>query len=88
MVLPLPPPVNTALPTIAGTVQLGQLLTLTPGAWTNGTTITDQWEDCIGATCTPILGATGLTYTVALGDVGRTIDVLESASNDGTPALP
>ncbi|MFZ1996907.1 MAG: Ig-like domain repeat protein, partial [Solirubrobacteraceae bacterium] len=85
-VAPLPPPVITAQPTIAGVAQLGQPLTLTPGVWTNGTTITNQWEDCTGASCSPIPGATGLTYTVALGDIGRTIDVLESASNDGTAA--
>jgi Bacterial Ig-like domain (group 3) len=83
-VLPLPPPVNTALPTIAGTAQLGQILTLTQGAWTNSPTIANQWEDCTGATCTAIPGATGPTYTVAVGDIGHTIDVLESASNDGT----
>lgn len=83
-VAPLPAPVNTTAPTIAGTAQLGQPLTLTPGVWTNGTTVTNQWESCVGATCTAIPGATGLTYTVAVGDVGRTIDVLESASNDGT----
>ncbi|MGH2893754.1 MAG: hypothetical protein ACRDPM_10895, partial [Solirubrobacteraceae bacterium] len=83
-VAPLSPPVNTTLPTIAGTAQLGQILTLTQGVWTNSPTITNQWEDCTGASCTPIAGATGLTYTVAVGDVGQTIDVLESASNDGT----
>jgi hypothetical protein len=88
-VAPLPPPGNTAPPTIgpptsAATPLLGQSLTLTQGAWTNGTTITNQWENCIGATCTAIPGATGPTYTVGAGDVGRTIDVLESASNDGT----
>lgn len=84
-VAPLSPPVNTTAPTIAGSALLGQLLTLTPGVWTNSPTITNQWEDCTGATCVPIAGATGLTYTVAIGDVGHTIDVLESASNDGTP---
>lgn len=85
-VAPLSPPVNTALPTIAGTAQLGQVLTLTQGVWTNSPTITNQWEDCTGASCTAIAGATGLTYTVAVGDIGHTIDVLESASNDGTVA--
>jgi hypothetical protein len=84
-VAPLSPPVNTTPPTIAGSALLGQVLGLTQGVWTNSPTITDQWEDCTGASCAPIAGATGLTYTVAVGDVGHTIDVLESASNDGTP---
>jgi hypothetical protein len=85
-VLPLPP-VNAALPAISGTAQQGQILTLTQGAWTNSqTAITDQWEVCTGATCTPITGQTGATYTVAPTDVGHTIDVLETAGNAGGPA--
>jgi hypothetical protein len=85
-VLPLPP-ANAALPAISGTAQQGQVLTLTQGAWTNSpTVVTDQWEVCTGATCTPIIGQTGATYTVAPTDVGHTIDVLETAGNAGGPA--
>jgi Bacterial Ig-like domain (group 3) len=77
------PPVNSVLPTIAGTAQEGNVLTLTRGQWSNSPTITDQWEDCKGATCTPISGQTGATYVVTAGDVGHTITVLESATNTG-----
>jgi hypothetical protein len=78
------PPVNTVAPTITGTAQEGQILTVHQGTWTNSpTTITDQWEDCIGTACTPITGQTGATYTVTANDVGHTIEVLETATNTG-----
>ena len=75
-------PTNTTLPTIAGTPKQGQALTLTKGTWTDLTavTITDQWEDCTGATCSPITGQVGTTYVLAPTDVGHTIDVLETAT--------
>jgi Bacterial Ig-like domain (group 3) len=77
------PPANTSAPTIAGTAQIGQVLTLTQGIWTNSPTVTDQWEQCTGATCSAIAGQTGTTYTVTAADVGKTIRVLETATNSG-----
>jgi hypothetical protein len=82
----LPPPVNTSPPTIAGTAQIGKVLTLTQGKWTGATAITDQWEACAGATCSAIAGQTATTYTVTAADVGKTIKVLETATNAGGPA--
>jgi hypothetical protein len=78
-------PAKTVLPKISGTVALGDTLTLTQGTWSNATSITDQWEDCSGSplACTAISGATGLTYVVASTDAGRTIEVLETATNAG-----
>ena len=45
------------------TVTVGQPITITPGAWSPGTTVTDVWQRCdsIGA-CQTIPGATGTTY--------------------------
>jgi hypothetical protein len=87
-VLPLAP-ANSAPPTIAGTAQQGQMLTVTQGTWLNSpTSITDQWEDCAGLVCTPILGKTGTSYTVGAGDVGDTIRVVETAFNAATPPPP
>jgi hypothetical protein len=84
-VLPLPP-ANSAPPTITGTAQQGQVLTVTHGAWTNSPTlITDQWENCAGLVCTPIAGQTGSSYTVGAGDVGHTIEVVETAFNLAAP---
>ncbi|HWE11051.1 MAG TPA: Ig-like domain repeat protein [Solirubrobacteraceae bacterium] len=76
------PPANTVAPTIAGTPEQGQQLTVTRGTWTDATvvTITDTWQVCTGATCADIPGATALTYTVTASDVGHVIKVAETAS--------
>ena len=70
-------PTNSSPPTIAGTAQQGQTLTLTQGAWSDAAdpaiTVTDQWEDCNSGTCTPN-GATGATYVLSSTDVGATIE--------------
>jgi hypothetical protein len=76
------PPGNLILPTITGTPQQGQVLTVTPGTWANTpTSIVDQWEDCTSLACTPIVGQTGNTYTLGPSDVGHTIQVAETAFN-------
>jgi len=80
-------PVNTVPPVITGTPQQGQVLTVTPGTWSNAPTIGDVWEDCTAPTlCSAIPGATGLSYTVGAGDVGHTIAVQETASNLAAPS--
>ena len=75
-------PTNSSPPTISGTAQQGQTLTLTQGAWTDtadpGIAVTDQWEDC-NSTCTPN-GATGANYVLSSTDVGDTIEVVETAT--------
>jgi hypothetical protein len=79
-------PVNTVLPSISGTAQQGQTLTLAPGAWINTpTSITDQWWECTGFGCGPIPGQTGTTYSLGPADVGHTIEVVETATNAGAP---
>jgi hypothetical protein len=80
-------PTNSTLPTIAGTPQQGQVLTVTQGAWTNSpTSITEQWEDCNGLICTSIPGQSGASYTVGAGDVGSSIQVVETAINAAAPS--
>ena len=78
------------LPVISGTPQQGQVLTVTPGVWTsnpnNPTSLTEQWEDCAALVCNPIPGQTGTSYTVGPGDVGHTIEVVETAFNAAAPA--
>ena len=76
-------PINTAVPTISGTASVGQTLTASPGTWTGTApiTYTFQWQDCVGAACVDITGATSSTYTVAATDAGSTIQVVVTAAN-------
>ncbi|HEX3688764.1 MAG TPA: Ig-like domain repeat protein [Solirubrobacteraceae bacterium] len=78
-------PVSTLPPAIIGTPQQGQVLAVTQGTWSNSPTLGEQWEDCAGLVCTPILGQTGTSYTVGAGDVGHTIQVVETAVNAAAP---
>jgi hypothetical protein len=88
VVLPLPP-ANISTPSIAGDLTQGQTLTEVHGGWSNAPSgYAIQWEDCAatGASCTPIPGATGPSYTLAAHDAGHAIAVLESAGNAGGTA--
>lgn len=78
------PPVNTVPPAIAGTAQVGQTLTASPGTWTGApTSFAYQWQRCdaAGANCVDIPGATAATYVVTAADVGFTLRVRVTASN-------
>ena len=79
------PPANTAAPTISGTAAMGATLAAGVGAWTESpTSFAYQWQDCASATnCTNISGATGSSYVVQAADMGNTIDVVVTATNDG-----
>jgi hypothetical protein len=84
------PPSNTSPPTIAGTAQEGQTLTVGAGAW-SGTQPIDyayQWQRCqsSGANCAPIAGAAATTYTLTAADVGSRVEVSVTASNTGGSA--
>jgi hypothetical protein len=91
---PPPPPAapsNTTLPAIAGTTTQGQTLSASNGKWAGSPTAYGyKWQDCntSGTSCTNIGGATSTTYTLGSGDVGHTIRVIVSATNEGgtTPA--
>jgi hypothetical protein len=71
-------------PTIDGLAQVGELLTATPGTWSDPTAkLTYQWQRCdaTGATCTDITGASSSTYTVADADASSTLRVEVMATN-------
>ncbi len=74
-------PVAGAVPTIAGTAQVGVVLTGTNGTFTNPSqsaqTIARQWL----ANDVVIAGATGATYTPVIGDIGKTIKFRNTATN-------
>jgi hypothetical protein len=71
-------PVNTAVPTISGTAQVGQTLTGTNGTWTNSpTSYAYQWNRAGVA----IGGATASTYVPVAADIGSTLTLTVIASN-------
>ncbi|CAB4686598.1 MAG: hypothetical protein F2663_01955 [Actinobacteria bacterium] len=84
-------PTNTSPPTTSGTTTEGQVLTADNGAW-SGTapiTYTHAWQRCdaSGGSCSPIGGATAVTYTLKNPDVGNTLRVVTTATNtDGAKA--
>jgi hypothetical protein len=84
-------PASSSPPTVSGTAAVGQTLEANDGTWTNKpTSSSDQWERCnaSGAGCSAIAGANGETYAVTAGDLGSTIRVQESASNDAGSGPP
>jgi CHRD domain len=83
------PPVNSALPAISGTAQLGQTLTAANGTWGGVAPMTFgyQWQSCdsSGSSCGAIASATDQNYVASSGDVGKTIRVAVTATNsDGS----
>ena len=78
-------PTNTSPPTISGSADEGQTLTINAGAWSGSTPIERgyQWRRCdsAGTNCVDIAGATGTAYALAAADVGHTIRARETASN-------
>jgi len=83
-VLPLPPS-SLTLPTVTGDAIVGSTLTATLGSWDDPSATLDfVWRRCDSSgSCTTIDGANGLTYTLTAADVGYTIRVRVTATNEG-----
>jgi hypothetical protein len=83
------PPYNMAPPTITGVPRNGETLTATDGSWT-GTSqeIARQWLRCdaAGGACVDIAGETGGQHVLDDNDLGHTIRVRETATNEGGTA--
>lgn len=80
IVTPTLSPVNTAVPTIAGTAQEGQILTASSGTWSNSPTgYAYQWKR--GGVA--ISGSVNATRTLAAADVGAIMICTVTATNDG-----
>ena len=81
-------PVNTAVPTITGTPQVGQTLTAGNGTWTNTpTSFAYQWLRCNGGgnACVNVPNGTQKTYTLVGADATHTMRVRVTATNaDGS----
>jgi hypothetical protein len=78
-------PRNATLPTMSGTLAVGQTMTAEPGNWTGdpAPTFTYRWQRCNrnGFSCVAISGATAKTYVVRPADVGRRLRVAVTATN-------
>ena len=83
-------PVNSpaqGAPTISGTPEVGQTFSADTGGITDAdglqdATFTYQWVSSDGATDSDIPGETGATYVVLSGDVGKTLKVQVSFTDD------
>jgi predicted actin-binding protein len=84
------PPSNTDAPTITGTPQDGETLSVSSGTWSGTPTISYsyQWRRCDadGSNCADIAGATGATYDLTSTDVGKRIRAEVTATNAGGDA--
>jgi hypothetical protein len=90
------PPANTVAPTITGTAQVSQSLSVNSnGTWTGypAPSYTYQWQDCASATpaadpsaCANITGAQSSSYVLAETDAGSFVRVVVTATNGvGSP---
>jgi len=74
-------PANTTAPSISGTPQVGQTLSVVPGTWTNSpVSFFHQWYRNTSPP-TPIPGETSTSHIASASDVGFTISVQEVVSN-------
>ena len=77
-------PALVAKPAVHGLPQVGEILTASPGTWSDATAkFTYQWQRCdpSGTSCSDISAAAGASYTAAPADAGSTIRVEVSAGN-------
>ena len=81
-------PNDTVKPSVSGTAQVGNELTVSNGSWTPTPSSFDyQWQRCsaTGTNCLNVSGATGKTYGVRAVDAGNRMRALVTAhtSNGG-----
>jgi hypothetical protein len=81
------PPANTGVPTVTGTAQQDKTLDGSAGSWSGypPPTLTYQWEDCdaSGNNCTPVAAdGNGLDYTATALDIGHTLELVVTATNE------
>jgi hypothetical protein len=75
-----------AVPTITGVTRVDQILTAHPGNWTGEPepVLTYEWLRCDvdGGNCVAIEGATNVTYLLTLDDLGATLRVNVTGTNE------
>ena len=76
------PPVNTSVPTPAGTVARSGVLTSSAGSWAGaGNAYAFQWQRDLGAGFVSISGATTATYTLQTADENASVRLRVTATN-------
>lgn len=75
----IPTLMKVVKPTIVGKLLSGTVLTVGTKGWETGATLSYQWF----RNYAPIIGATGATYTVQSGDLGKAIHVMVSGQKAG-----
>ena len=73
------PPLNSAVPTISGTVSIGQSLSSSTGTWLGVPTPSYAYQWQRGST--NISGATSSSYTIVGSDIGNTLKCVVTATN-------
>jgi hypothetical protein len=84
-------PADVSPPSITGTAEQGQTLSVTHGDWSGSpSTYSERWLLCnaTGGGCAAISGATGTTYALPASAVHATIRVQESAANGSGSGSP
>lgn len=78
-------PINTSLPTISGTAQVGQTLSCAPGSWSGSVpqTYAYQWQRDGTA-----IGIVTASYLISAADQGHTLTCVVTASNPAGPGNP
>jgi IPT/TIG domain len=77
-------PIATAVPSISGNAEQGQVLTASAGTWSPAaTSLAYHWAQCnaSGADCVAISGATGTTFTLPASTVGATVRAIVTGSD-------
>lgn len=78
-------PTLTTAPTVSGTAQAGQTLSVTSGSWsgTDPMSYSYGWSRCdsAGSNCNPISGASGQSYTLTSADVSSRVRGVVTATN-------
>jgi hypothetical protein len=78
-------PTNAVLPSISGLLQDGGLLSVATGSWTGTEPISYayQWQLCsaLGQACEALAGATGSSLKLDPSEIGKTLDVVVTATN-------
>ena len=88
------PPLNRVPPSVSGTARIGSILSSTLGSWVDpspgAVSYRRQWQRCTSSpfACRSIDGATGPSYTLGAGDLGRFMRVLVSAEGLGVATVP